>query len=266
MKKSRYIIQVIPPNSGKTKTYRISPFLFKSFWGLLGIFILFLMLIAFKLVEINLLIVDFDNLKQKNKQLMISQQEYERQLSDLDDIFHLESQILNILGTFYENDSNKINSILDKYRFEHTPIEKNKVNYDGMYHFGSAGSVRSREKIPNILPVIGTISKKFSEDENHNGTDFAAPAGTPVFAAASGKVTFADKKDELGLTVIINHDNGYETLYSHLKTISAKKGRQIHKGEVLGFVGSTGKSSGPHLHYEVLFKGKSLNPETLFNN
>ncbi|MDR1759779.1 MAG: peptidoglycan DD-metalloendopeptidase family protein [Fibrobacter sp.] len=224
------------------------------------------MLIAFKLAEINLLMIDFNNLKKENQQLMITQQEYEQKLSDLKDIFTLESQILNILGTFYENDSNKVNSILDKYRFEHSPIEKNKVNYDGMYHFGSTGSIKSREKIPNILPVVGTISKKFSEEENHKGIDFAAPSGTPVFAAASGKVVLADKKDELGLTVVIDHEDGYETRYSHLKTISAKKGRQIKKGEILGFVGSTGKSSGPHLHYEVLFNGKSINPETLFND
>lgn len=264
--KKYYTIQIIPSNSEKVRTYKISPFLLKFSWFLLGACVLFLVLVIFKLAEINLIIVNHNHLKKENQVLTEAQKEYELKLSDLEEIFTLESQILNILEAFYESDSGKINSLLDHYRFDHTPLDKNKINYDGVYHFGGVGSSKIREKIPSITPVIGTISKKFSEKDNHYGIDFAAPAGTPVFSTASGKVIVADKQDELGLTVSIDHENGYQTRYSHLKSISTKKGRNIQKGEVLGFVGSTGKSSGPHLHYEILFNGKNINPETFFNN
>ena len=125
---------------------------------------------------------------------------------------------------------------------------------------------RSRlEHIPNVIPVVGIVSKKFSEENDHLGTDFSAQSGDPVFASGSGIVEFAGQKDELGNTVVIDHQNGYVTSYSHLKDIRTRKGRSIGKGEIIGTVGNTGNSSAPHLHYSITKDGREMDPEDFIN-
>jgi murein DD-endopeptidase MepM/ murein hydrolase activator NlpD len=116
-----------------------------------------------------------------------------------------------------------------------------------------------------VIPVVGIVSKKFSEENDHLGTDFSAQTGDPVFASGSGIVEFAGQKDELGNTVIINHENGYVTSYSHLKDIRTRKGCTVGKGEIIGTVGKTGNTSGPHLHYTITKNGKELDPEVFIN-
>lgn len=104
-----------------------------------------------------------------------------------------------------------------------------------------------------IDPVYG--SHKF-----HAGLDFAADMGTQVFATADGKVSFAKKRSGYGNCVDIDHGYNYLTRYAHLSKILVKEGAQVKRGELIGLVGSTGKSTGPHLHYEVYFKDKPQNP------
>ncbi len=99
----------------------------------------------------------------------------------------------------------------------------------------------------------------------HKGTDFAAPTGTPVFAAGNGVVERASRHGGYGNYVRIQHANGYETAYAHLSRYGPgiRSGRRVRQGEVIGYVGSTGASTGPHLHYEVLINGKHVNAMTL---
>lgn len=110
------------------------------------------------------------------------------------------------------------------------------------------------------------MSKKYSDSTKHYGVDFAGQIGDPIFATASGKIVFADKKDELGLTLDIDHGNGYISSYSHLKSIRKKRGNFVKKGEIIGYIGNTGKTSGPHLHYAITKDGIFVNPELYFNN
>lgn len=102
-------------------------------------------------------------------------------------------------------------------------------------------------------PVYGTA--KF-----HEGLDFAAATGTPVFATADAVVEVADRKDAYGNCIDLNHGYNYITRYAHLSQILVKPGQQVKRGEMIGKVGSTGKSTGSHLHYEVRFKGEPQNP------
>ena len=99
----------------------------------------------------------------------------------------------------------------------------------------------------------------------HKGVDFAAPTGTPIFAAGNGVVEFAGKNGSYGNYIRIRHDNTYKTAYAHLNGF--KKGIyggvRVKQGDVIGFVGSTGRSTGPHLHYEIIVNGKQVNPATL---
>ncbi|HEY0320258.1 MAG TPA: M23 family metallopeptidase [Pyrinomonadaceae bacterium] len=123
--------------------------------------------------------------------------------------------------------------------------------------------------IPSIWPVMGTLrsglgtrSNPFggSSIEFHKGQDIAAPIGTPVIATADGTVTIAGWQRGYGWVVYIDHGNGISTRYGHLSRIDVAAGQTIKRGEQLGLVGSTGRSTGPHLHYEVRINGQPVSP------
>ena len=95
---------------------------------------------------------------------------------------------------------------------------------------------------------------------NHKGMDFAAPAGTPIYAAASGTVTSASYSDNAGNMIVINHGNGLQTYYMHCNSMYVRAGQTVSKGQNIGAVGSTGNSSGPHLHFQVMQNGTPVNP------
>lgn len=100
-------------------------------------------------------------------------------------------------------------------------------------------------------------------DRHHRGVDFAAPAGTPVFAAGDGTVTFAGWRGDYGRTVMIRHAGGYDTLYAHLSAITVRPGGRVRQGQVIGRVGSTGLATGPHLHFEVHRNRVAIDPRSI---
>lgn len=111
-----------------------------------------------------------------------------------------------------------------------------------------------------IDPVYKTV--KF-----HYGLDFAAPQGTPIYATADGTVTTAGSTGNgYGNHVVIHHGYGYETLYGHMVRVKVRNGAAVKRGEVIGWVGSTGKSTGPHCHYEVHKYGEKIDPIYFFYN
>ncbi|MEJ7609727.1 MAG: M23 family metallopeptidase [Ferruginibacter sp.] len=111
-----------------------------------------------------------------------------------------------------------------------------------------------------IDPVYGT-------PKLHKGLDFTAPQGTPIYATGDGTVKLAGYAEGgYGNHVIINHGYGYETLYGHMVRIKARGGQKVKRGEVIGWVGSTGKSTGPHCHYEVQVNGNAVDPVYFFYN
>lgn len=96
----------------------------------------------------------------------------------------------------------------------------------------------------------------------HGGVDITAPIRTPVVAPAAGVVAFAGNEAGLGNTVTLLHGYGMRTIYGHMDRIKVRTGQPIRRGDVLGWVGSTGLSTGPHLHYEVEVRGSSVDPLT----
>ncbi|MEJ2457451.1 MAG: M23 family metallopeptidase [Novosphingobium sp.] len=94
----------------------------------------------------------------------------------------------------------------------------------------------------------------------HKGVDLAAPVGTPVYAPADGVVSRASWFSSYGLFISLEHGGEMETRYGHLSRLNVAEGQRVHKGDVIGFVGTTGRSTGPHLHYEVRVDGKAVNP------
>jgi len=122
--------------------------------------------------------------------------------------------------------------------------------------------------IPLGYPVYGRITSHIGWRKNpfgggyefHSGIDITAPYGSKVVATADGVVEFAGWYGDYGKTVIIRHPSGYLTLYGHLSQIDVKEGQKIKAGDVVGRVGSTGRSTGPHLHYEVIKDNKPIDP------
>ncbi len=123
--------------------------------------------------------------------------------------------------------------------------------------------------LPSRWPVRGRVNSEFGrrqspwgggDQEFHAGIDIDADRGTPVRAPAAGRVYHAGAGADYGLMVIVDHDNGVRTLYGHLSKILVKQGDRVERGTVLALTGNTGRSSGPHLHYEVLVKGQPVNP------
>ena len=116
------------------------------------------------------------------------------------------------------------------------------------------GRVSSRFNLRRVHPLFKTVRP-------HYGTDYAAPTGTPVFAAGSGRVSFAGTKQGYGKVVYIDHANHVQTRYAHLSRIQVGRGAYVRQSQVIGRVGSTGFATGPHLHYEFRLKGVPRNPE-----
>jgi len=111
-------------------------------------------------------------------------------------------------------------------------------------------------------PTRGSLTSRFGQrwSRQHEGIDIGASAGSPIKAADGGKVIFAGWKGTYGNLVIINHENGYTTYYGHCSSIKVKYGQRVAKGDVIATVGSTGRSTGPHLHFEVRKNGVAVNP------
>lgn len=113
-----------------------------------------------------------------------------------------------------------------------------------------------------IWPVTGTVSSGYGPRKSgfHHGVDIANKIGTPIHAAESGTVIFAGIKSVYGRTVIIEHLDGKQTLYAHAKSICVSKGEKVNRGEVIAFVGISGVTTGPHLHFEVRIDKKTYDP------
>jgi murein DD-endopeptidase MepM/ murein hydrolase activator NlpD len=121
---------------------------------------------------------------------------------------------------------------------------------------------------PSIAPTHGWITSQFGyrmspytgEREFHKGLDIAGRMGTPIYAAADGQVIYATQKKSLGYAVKIRHGYGIETVYGHMQETLVKAGDTVKRGQQIGLMGSTGRSTGPHVHYAVLVNGKGVNP------
>lgn len=127
----------------------------------------------------------------------------------------------------------------------------------------SGDQADSRDREQWQWPLSGPITLAYGakdRDGFHHGLDIAAPAGDPIRAAAGGEVTFSGRRPVYGLTVIIKHHQGLATLYAHASRLLVQEGDQVFSGQEIARVGSTGHSSGPHLHFEVYRNGRTVNP------
>ncbi|UCD17024.1 MAG: M23 family metallopeptidase [Candidatus Zixiibacteriota bacterium] len=128
---------------------------------------------------------------------------------------------------------------------------------------------------PSIMPCRGYMTRGYGMKQDpftgykrfHGGIDIANKTGTPVYATADGVVRYTGRMGDLGKLIEVDHGYNYRTRYGHLNTIKVKRGQKVRRGDLIGLMGSTGYSTGPHLHYEVLVKSKQSNPlKYILNN
>jgi len=182
-----------------------------------------------------------------------------------------------IMYEVFEDDNNKV---FETGNIIFSNLELSGVN-NSLYYFDRKGSEghydkngKSVEKALMKTPINGArLSSSFGMRKHpidgynkmHRGTDFAAPMGTPIMASGSGVITRARWCGGGGNCIKIKHNSTYETIYAHMKNFARgiKEGLRIKQGQIIGYVGSTGKSTGPHLHYEVVKNGKKINSQKL---
>ena len=182
-----------------------------------------------------------------------------------------------IMYEIFENDTGKI---FETGNIIFADLKLSGTN-NSLYYFDKKGSEghydgngKSVEKALMKTPINGArLSSSFGMRKHpidgynkmHRGTDFAAPMGTPIMASGSGIITRARWCGGGGNCIKIKHNSTYQTIYAHMKNFARgiKEGLRVKQGQIIGYVGSTGKSTGPHLHYEVIANGKKINSQKL---
>ena len=181
---------------------------------------------------------------------------------------------------YYERfiDDNNIVRDTGKIIYAHMSVNNREINLynftykkeDGYYDISGKSIVKSLMKTPiNGARLSSSFGMRkhpiLGFNKMHRGTDFAAPMGTPIMASGSGTVTRARWCGGGGNCVKIKHNSTYETIYAHMSKFARgiKEGKKVKQGQIIGYVGSTGLSTGPHLHYEVVINGKKVNSQKL---
>jgi murein DD-endopeptidase MepM/ murein hydrolase activator NlpD len=184
-----------------------------------------------------------------------------------------------------KNEIQKVEAINDEQLGNELAKTLNNISARVTYQFASYNEIENLIKnqgqklacIPAIQPVSNRdldriasgfgmrIDPVYGTPKMHKGLDFTAPQGTPIYATGNGTVEVAGQtSDGYGNHVVINHGYGYETLYGHMYKVKVSPGQKVKRGEVIGWVGSSGKSTGPHCHYEVHINGQEVDPVYFF--
>jgi murein DD-endopeptidase MepM/ murein hydrolase activator NlpD len=222
---------------------------------------------------------------QRFNQLRNEKEALKSQYSQLEEIAHqneLQAQSLSSLAgevsslyglksdPAFENDDPAAASIQQFYALRNTAMTGAASIGIGM---GETHDVSIRDwmrlaSAPTLWPVQGRITGSFGERTDpfsgegafHRGVDISSDIGTRIISPADGVVQYSDMMNGYGRTVMVDHGNGISTLYGHLSAFAVSQGQQVHRGDTLGYVGQSGRSTGPHLHYEVRIFNTPVNP------
>ncbi len=264
MAKKRYVtLQIIPDDSTETWTFRLR-YLFFEFLFYAGVIALLALAIAsVRITQINAKLLTANHLAVANKDLIERQKKMELLEKELSQIAQREKAIRSLLQAFAAEDTlvsqepSRVSVIPDlgKYLAKVRDLER---------QMRGKSPVGRRDHVPDIWPVAGIVSRGFNPSPqpelNHEALDIVAAEKALVVASAKGIVIASELDADLGRIVRIDHDFGIETVYGHLDQSLVQVGDHLDKGTVLGLVGNTGNSVGPHLHYEIIFKGQPVNP------
>ncbi|MEO8199339.1 MAG: M23 family metallopeptidase [Gemmatimonadota bacterium] len=236
-----------------SRSYRIPLWLVRTGLTLAGLLTLAVILGAVLYVPILGVVAQVHGLKSENATLRSENIQVRRLVETVDSLESQYAKVRGMLGADVTDENGDSSSIL---RAPAIVVEVQTIHSD------------STAAIPVRWPLYqtGYITRGqlgAGDDATHAGLDIAVPVGTPVRASGSGSVAEAAQDREYGLYVLIKHEEGYETRYAHLSRIIATVGKDVRAGEVIGLSGNSGRSSAPHLHFEIRRKGQSIDPLTL---
>lgn len=265
------IFVIITPNlpDSSTKTYKFS-FLRSTAYILTYTLISWLILIFILSVtplKDFLFVLDNQELIAQRKKINELQEKVRILTNELEDISSTNEKLKYSLKLANKDSTDTSSSIYEKLQKK---ISK-KINLGGniLLSIRELYSILFREEkaIDSLIflsPVNGFLTKGFDPKNGHLGIDYGLKIGSPIYASAGGLVIFADYTVDYGYVLILQHDNGYITMYKHCSALLKKSQDIVKQGELIALSGNSGKSStGPHLHFEIWHMGKPINPEML---
>jgi murein DD-endopeptidase MepM/ murein hydrolase activator NlpD len=237
-----YSILITSTDSGGSKHLFLSKKLFAALFALLIIIIVVIIINIISYSRIYYRAMEAEALRRRNAQI---EEEFTK-------LKRIEEYL-----TIAEMDNQKIKIMLG---IEKSPTPVEPIAYEESPDLSNNIDryIENDDNIPSLLPAIGHISKNFGP--GHEAIDIAAPRLSPVIATASGMVIDVGWDSLYGNYVIIEHNRNYSTFYGHLYSIDIRNSQKVTGGEIIGTVGSSGKSTSPHLHYEVRFRDKKVDP------
>lgn len=255
--KNRLLITI--SNSNGTKSFKVH----KTVPKLIFIIIIIgLALFFIALLFINSLNSTVAKLKQKEQILQTQSKLYSLKIEDkINDIKELSNKLDNIESMIGINTSRYLDEMSRVNSAQITAKERTNI----LKIIPSASPLKTHEGLTSRFGYrIHPVSKN---RKLHKGLDFRAKIGTPIYATADGVAKYVQSKNvgSFGRLITISHNYGFETLFAHLNKTTIKIGDVIYKGDLIGYTGNSGRSSGPHLHYEVKYAVNSLNPKYFVN-
>lgn len=198
------------------------------------------------------------------KEFLVEQNKYQAQVDNLKGMENKKQSIINNLSAKEKELQDKIGDLTD---FNQDLQDKLDGVFDDINNGNGGGSGNSQGET-FLRPTNGRVSSEYGKRIHpitgaagfHTGIDLASSSGTPIKSSKSGTVVFSGWQNGYGNTVIVDHGGGYQTLYAHCSSLKVSKGQKVTRGETIALVGSTGNSTGPHLHFEVRKDGKHQNP------
>jgi murein DD-endopeptidase MepM/ murein hydrolase activator NlpD len=270
MSKKRYItIQIIPDDSSQSWTIKLRYRFFEFLFYAVIIALFATALAAVKITEINGKVLTANHLAKVNRELLQKQEKMTLLEKEMAKIVEQERKIREIVQTFITRPQGDSLSRKERLgRFAPGELSRYVAQVRELDRKTKGASpIPSRENVPDIWPVAGIISQPFNSgaatgaDSQHEGLDIIAEANALVVSAARGIVVETGFDRDLGKFVRIDHDHNTVTVYGHLNRAYVQEGDHVEKGATIGAVGNTGNSFGPHLHYEILVRGKSVDPQ-----
>lgn len=291
-----FTLMIVPHSGGRVVSIRVKPAWVKAAYGAIGVTVLVTSLFAVKYRQMSRMATEVgrlrvENAQQKSQLEALTEEaavvrERLRRLEELDreirDLVERETSVIRKQGTTDLSRAREANRLsyaevsrggasrhLTGFSFLAEEARQREVSLTQVKQ-AVVEMVEFLRAKPALLPVNGNLTSRFGwrrspitgGKERHQGLDIAAPYGAVIKAPGAGKVVFAGYRAGFGKTVILDHGYGIRTMYGHCQKLLVNAGQEVQRGQSIATVGSSGRSTGPHLHFEISVNGKPVDPET----
>lgn len=273
MEKKKVAFIVIPPGQ-ESLNFSLSH---RFLWFLGGVAGFFFILVISSVVSLGFLAKQVHKVQSLERENMRLTSEMSKVTVLSEELAHSKSklnQILSIMGadSITTQQGNMGNNIFTAGmpQSRKTAMELESQFSSPEVYQAFARTVDAQRAVPSIWPTQGIVSQEFSWSDGygkkHPGLDIACTVGTPISATGDGQIIMADWDNALGHTVMIDHKNGYYSLYGHNSRLLVSNGATVKRGQTIALSGNSGRSSAPHLHYEIRKAGSPINPRDFLTN